>query len=44
MDPQVKRKKSKKDKNPFAKGTRSLRISLDPSVNTGTDTTGTPNQ
>jgi hypothetical protein len=44
MDPQVKRKKSKKDKNPFTKGTRSLRISLDPSVNTGTDTTGTLNQ
>ena len=44
LDPQVRRKKSKKDKNPFTKGTRSLRISLDPSLNTGTTNTGTPNQ
>tara|TARA_R100001510_G_C7624320_1_gene184496 strand:- start:21 stop:272 length:252 start_codon:yes stop_codon:yes gene_type:complete len=38
MDPQVRRKKSKKDKNPFTKGTSSLRISLDPQVNTGSST------
>ena len=38
VDPQVKRAKSKKDKNPYAKGTRSLRISLDQPVGTGTDT------
>ena len=38
MDPQVRRQKSKKDKNPYAKGTRSLRISLDPQVSTGQDT------
>ena len=44
VDPQVRRKKSKKDKNQFAKGTQSLRISLDPSINIGSDTTGTPNQ
>ena len=44
VDPQVRRKKSKKDKNQFAKGTQSLRISLDPSVNIGSSTTGTPNQ
>ena len=44
MDPQVKRKKSKKDKNQFTKGTASLKISLDPNLNIGSDTTGTPNQ
>tara|TARA_B100000886_G_scaffold132918_1_gene89644 strand:- start:1427 stop:1678 length:252 start_codon:yes stop_codon:yes gene_type:complete len=44
MDPQVRRKKSKKDKNPYAKGTQSLRISLDPQVNTPTESGGTPNQ
>ena len=44
MDPQVRRQKSKKDKNPFTKGTGSLRIKLDPSINIGTDITGTPNQ
>ena len=38
VDPQVKRAKSKKDKNPYAKGTRSLRISLDQPVSTGVDT------
>ena len=38
MDPQVRRQKSKKDKNPYAKGTSSLRISLDPQVSTGQDT------
>ena len=35
MDPQVRRAKSKKDKNPFSKGTGSLRINIDPQVNTG---------
>ena len=44
MDPKVRRAKSKKDKNPFTKGTGSLRINLDPSINTGSNTTGTPNQ
>ena len=44
VDPQMKRAKSKKDKNPFTKGTSSLRIKLDPSLNTGSDMTGTPNQ
>ena len=44
MDPNVRRTKSKKDKNPFTKGTGSLRISLDPNINTGSSTTGTPNQ
>ena len=38
VDPQIKRAKSKKDKNPYAKGTRSLRISLDQPVGTGVDT------
>ena len=38
MDPQVRRRKSKKDKNPYSKGTSSLRISLDPSVQTGQNT------
>ena len=44
MDPQVRRKKSKKDKNPYKKGTQSLRISLDPQVNAPTDATETLNQ
>ena len=44
MDPKVRRTKSKKDKNPYAKGTSSLRISLDPQVNTGSSNIGTPNQ
>ena len=35
VNPQVKRAKSQKDKNPYSKGTSSLRIKLDPSVNTG---------
>ena len=35
VNPQVKRAKSKKDKNPYSKGTSSLRIKLDPAVNTG---------
>ncbi len=35
VNPQVKRAKSKKDKNPYTKGTSSLRIKLDPAVNTG---------
>jgi len=35
VNPQVKRAKSKKDKNPYTKGTQSLRIKLDPAVNTG---------
>ena len=38
MDPQVRRQTSKKDKNPYSKGTRSLRINLDQNVNTGSDT------
>ena len=38
MDPQVRRTKSKKDKNPFSKGTGALRINLDPQVNTGGNT------
>ena len=33
MDPKVRMTRSKKDKNPFTKGTSSLRISLDPQVN-----------
>ena len=44
MDPQVRRKKSKKDKNPYKRGTQTLRISLDPQVNTPTESGGTPNQ
>ena len=35
MNPQVKRAKSKKDKNPLAKGTGALRIKLGSNVNTG---------
>ena len=38
VNPQVKRAKSKKDKNPYSKGTSSLRIKLDPAVNTGQGT------
>lgn len=38
VNPQVKRAKSKKDKNPMTKGTGALRIRLDPQVNTGTTT------
>ena len=44
LDPKVRRTKSKKDKNPMTKGTGSLRINLEPSINTGTNPTGTPNQ
>ena len=44
MDPKVRMTRSKKDKNPFTKGTRSLRISLDPQVNPGATDSGTPNQ
>ncbi len=35
VNPQVKRAKSEKSKNPFTKGTSALRIKLDPTVNTG---------
>ena len=35
VNPQVKRAKSQKDKNPYSKGTSALRIKLDPAVNTG---------
>ena len=42
VNPQVKRAKSEKDKNPFSKGTQSLRIKLDPAVNTGQGAPGGP--
>ena len=35
VNPQVKKAKSEKDKNPYASGTSSLKIKLDPAVNTG---------
>ena len=35
VNPQIRRAKSKKDKNPATKGTGALRINLDPKVNTG---------
>ena len=38
VNPQVKRARSKKDKNPLTKGTGSLRIKLGNNVNTGGDT------
>jgi len=38
VNPQVKRAKSKKDKNPMSKGTGALRIPLKNTVNTGTNT------
>tara|TARA_Y100001938_G_C7860661_1_gene315414 strand:- start:333 stop:587 length:255 start_codon:yes stop_codon:yes gene_type:complete len=38
VNPQVKRAKSKKDKNPLSKGTGALRIPLKNTVNTGTNT------
>ena len=37
VNPQVKRAKSKKDKNPMSKGTGALRIKLGSNVNTGGD-------
>ena len=40
VNPQVRRTKSQKDKNPYAKGTGALRIKLDPQVNTAGQ--GTP--
>ncbi len=38
VNPQVKRARSKKDKNPISKGTGSLRIPLKNTVNTGSST------
>ena len=38
VNPQVKRARSKKDKNPLTKGTGALRIKLGSNVNTGGDT------
>ena len=38
VNPQVKRAKSKKDKNPLTKGTGALRIKLKSPVNTGSNT------
>ena len=35
VNPQVRRAKSQKEKNPFSKGTGALRIKLDPQVSTG---------
>jgi len=40
VNPQVKRARSKKDKNPMTKGTGALRIKLGSNVNTGSDSTG----
>ena len=41
VNPAVREARSKKDKNPYASGTESLRIPLDPDVQTGTtDPTG----
>ena len=43
VNPQVKRAKDdrgNKNKNQYSKGTGSLRIKLNPKVNTGTDATG----
>ena len=43
INPQVKRAKDdrgNKNKNQYSKGTGSLRIKLNPKVNTGTDATG----
>ena len=37
VNPQVRRAKSKKDKNPMSKGTGALRIKLGSNVNTGGD-------
>ena len=37
VNPQVKRARSKKDKNPMSKGTGALRIKLGSNVNTGGD-------
>ena len=37
VNPQVKRAKSKKDKNPLTKGTGALRIKLGDNVNTGSE-------
>ena len=44
VNPQVKRAKDdrgNKNKNQYSKGTGSLRIKLNPKVNTGSDATGT---
>jgi len=38
VNPQVRRTKSQKDKNPYSKGTGALRIKLDPAVSTGGQT------
>jgi len=35
VNPAIKQAKSKKDRNPQAKGTGALRIKLDPNINTG---------
>ena len=35
VNPQVRRADSKKKKNPLTRGTRGLRINLDPNINTG---------
>jgi len=40
VNPQVRRAKSKKDKNPMTKGTGALRIKLGSTVNTPVDSTG----
>ena len=37
VNPQVKRARSKKDKNPLTKGTGALRIKLGSNVNTGSE-------
>jgi hypothetical protein len=39
VNPQVKRARSKKEKNPMTKGTGALRIKLGSNVNTGSNTT-----
>jgi hypothetical protein len=35
INPNVRRQKSSKEKNPYSKGTGALRIPLNPGVNTG---------
>ena len=37
VNPQVRRSQSQKEQNPYAQGTESLRIDLDPNVNTGAE-------
>ena len=45
VTPAIREAKSRKDLNPYSQGTSSLRIPLDPDVNTGTDSpTGGVNQ